>query len=307
MLQTAAALAANWLVPTVLTGVATGGALLVVTASQLSRISPRHAIPWVLIQHALLLAIYLDAWPVPIALVAGVAFTVFSFAVLSMERMSQRERDLRLKLVDTIAQLTVARQRLESQARDAERVRISRDLHDLLGHHLVALSLQLQVAERSDTAHARVAIERASSLTRLLLADLRAVVADLRDPMRIDLEFSLRSLEEREGTPRVEVRIDADALPRDHRIAETLLRAAQELVTNARKHANAAHITVIVTPGQLRVQDDGVGGTIHDGMGIRGLRERLAPLQGTLGFETSSKGTSVVVGFPHGVDSREAP
>jgi signal transduction histidine kinase len=296
--QTLAALGANWLIPTVIPGVATGGALLVVVASQLSGLPARVATPWVLAQHAALLGIYLSSWATSIAIVAGVAFLVFSFVVLTMERLLVRERAVRLRLAQTLAELTAARQSLEAQARDGERLRIARDLHDLLGHHLVALSLQLQLAERSDPEQARRTVERAASLTRLLLGDLRAVVADLRDAVPVDLVAELESLREQDGPPRVVVRTCDDRLMLDGNVAETLLRAAQELVTNARKHARAEEIVVHLSDGELCVSDDGTGGPIREGTGLRGLRERLNLIRGALQVENAGRGTRMRVRFP---------
>lgn len=296
--QTLAALGTNWLIPTVIAGVATGGALLVVIASQLSRLPSTIAVPWLLVQHAALLLIYLDAWATPIAVVAGVAFLVFSFVVFTMERLALRERSLRLRFAQTLKELTEARQRLESQARDSERLRIARDLHDLLGHHLVALSLQLQLAERSEPEQMRHIIVRASSLTRLLLSDLRAVVTDMREHTRADLAAVLHSLQQDAGTPRVVARAGAEHLPERGAVAEAVMRAAQELVTNARKHAGASEIIVEVRDGELIVSDDGVGGPICEGTGLRGLRERLDAIGGTLTIEHRGRGTLARVRFP---------
>jgi signal transduction histidine kinase len=296
--QTVAALGANWLIPTVIPGVATGGALLVVISSQLSRMPAQVAILWLLSQHAALLAIYLSSWPAPIALVAGTAFTVFSFVVLTMERLMLKERALRVELGQTLAELTAARQSLEARARDGERLRIARDLHDLLGHHLVALSLQLQLAQRSEPEQARHTIERASSLTRLLLGDLRAVVADLREQVSVDLVAALESVRESEGPPRVIVRSIAGQLPQDRAVTETVLRAAQELVTNARKHAQAQEVVVEIGDEELSVSDDGIGGPIREGTGLRGLRERLETIGGALTIEHPQRGTRVSVRFP---------
>lgn len=296
--QTFAALGANWLIPTLIAGVATGGALLVVIASQLARLPMAVAVPWVVGQHTVLLIIYLNAWPTPVALVAGIAFAAFSFVVMAMERLSLREQRLRLTLERTLAELTAARQCLEDRARDAERLRISRDLHDLLGHHLVALSLQLQLAERSDPQFARGCLARASSLTRLLLADLRAVVADLREQPPVDLVEALNALSDRRGAPRVEIRAPLSGRPSDSVVAETVLRAAQELVTNARKHAQAGEIRVQLGEGELLVEDDGVGGPIAPGTGIRGLHERLDAIGGSLVIEHPGRGTRARVRFP---------
>jgi signal transduction histidine kinase len=296
--QTIAALGANWLIPTVIGGVATGGALLVVVASQLSRLPAAVATPWVIVQHALLLGIYLNAWPTPIALVAGAAFAVFSFVVLAMERLALRESRLRVQLASTLTELTAARQSLESRARDGERLRIARDLHDVLGHHLVALSLQLQLAERSEPDQARGGITRASALTRLLLGDLRAVVADLREQPATALVEALNAMQEHEGTPRVIVRTHASVPALSDALGQTVLRAAQELVTNARKHARASQIVVELTDGELRVEDDGLGGPITPATGLRGLRERLDAIGGELTVEHPARGTRIRVRFP---------
>jgi signal transduction histidine kinase len=223
---------------------------------------------------------------------------VFSFVVLALERLALRERMLRLQLGRTLSELTAARQHLESRARDSERLRIARDLHDVLGHHLVAMSLQLQLAERSEPEQARGIIAKASSLNRLLLGDLRAVVADMREESPADLTTALNSLQEREVMPRVSVRTSPGSRVPVGITAETLLRAAQELVTNARKHANAREIVVELREGELRVEDDGVGGPISAGTGLRGLQERLSAIGGTLIIEHPTPGTRVRVQFP---------
>jgi signal transduction histidine kinase len=256
------------------------------------------ATPWVIVQHALLLGVYLNAWPTPIALVAGAAFTVFSFVLLALERLTLRESRLRQQLASTLKELTTARQSLESRARDGERLRIARDLHDVLGHHLVALSLQLQLAERSEPDQARGGIARASALTRLLLGDLRAVVADLREQPTTALVEALNAMQEDEGTPRVIVRTHASGPALSDALGQTLLRAAQELVTNARKHARASQIVVELTDGELRVEDDGIGGPITPATGLRGLRERLDAIGGELAIEHPSRGTRIRVRFP---------
>ena len=89
--------------------------------------------------------------------------------------------------------------RLENE-RLAERVRISRELHDRLGHHLTALRLNLEVADRRPDA-----LAAARELGRGLLDEVRAAVEELRDPERLDLGRALRTLAEELVSPRVHV------------------------------------------------------------------------------------------------------
>lgn len=306
-LQTALALGANRLIPTVIGGVATGGALLVVVAAQLSRLPHAAALLWVLFQHAALLAIYLDAWPPSIAWSAGIAYTVFSLVMLSLERQAERERALRSDLARSLADLTATRRLLEAGARDAERVRIARELHDLLGHHLVALSLRLEAAHHADDRALRGAVEQARALTRLLLADLRAVVADLRDPPPIDLPAALRDLAGVDHPPRVSVSVEEGCETGGTTRAAALLRCAQEAVTNARKHARATRIVLSLSEDELTIADDGIGGPIREGFGIRGMRERAAALAGTVTIEHPGPGTIVRVRIPRAPDARPDP
>ena len=124
----------------------------------------------------------------------------------------------------------------------AERMRISRELHDLIGHHLTALSLNLEVASHLVSGQAQDHVRQAQSVAKLLLGDVREVVSQLRDEDSIDLTQALQSLTE--GVPGLRSisncrRVSASTIPKR---AQVLLRCAQEIITNTVRHAGARNL-----------------------------------------------------------------
>jgi signal transduction histidine kinase len=215
-----------------------------------------------------------------------------------------REARGRTALLKTNLELSRARDQLAEQTVAAERGRIAREIHDVLGHHLAALSLQLEVASHQTEGHGHEAVVRAQSLATSLLGDVRLVVDVYRtnDPIdvRASLEKLLCSLERPQAhlTMRGDVQIDHPV------IAHTLIRCVQELVTNVLKHADADHLWVEVarTPGGIaaQVRDDGAGcRELRPGFGLSGVRERLSQVGGELTIDCAGeRGMSVTVQMP---------
>ena len=97
--------------------------------------------------------------------------------------------------VEALNRELVATQELLAEAsRQGERTRIARDLHDLLGHHLTALSINLQIAERISDGEARTQVGECRALARLLLSDVREAVDELRDSDAVDLRCAIERL-----------------------------------------------------------------------------------------------------------------
>jgi len=170
-----------------------------------------------------------------------------------------------------------------------ERLRISRELHDRLGHHLTALNLHLEVAARAGNAEA---LEVARGVAKGLLKEVRATVEELREPERIDLCGALRTLAEGLPSPRVHVSAPESLLLRDPRPALAVLRCAQEIVTNAARHAGAQNLWLELAQRdgmlELKARDDGRGSAeLRPGNGLRGMRERLESEGGVLSVETA--------------------
>jgi signal transduction histidine kinase len=168
---------------------------------------------------------------------------------------------------------------VEREARTAERLHIAQELHDSLGHHLTALTLNLESALLRDGTEAIADVEKAQGLARRLLADVRAIVAD---SPTTDIEASLRQLVTNVPKPHVHLELESGL-----QLSHVILRCAQEIVTNAARHSAAENlwITIERIGGhlQIRAHDDGHGSEASaDGFGLRSMRARVEAAGGEL-------------------------
>jgi signal transduction histidine kinase len=298
--QSITALVANWFVPAAIAGVALGGILLVVAAASLARLPRAIGIAWILVQSLGLFAIYANAWPMVIAVAAALAYTVMQIVVWSTWRLAALEEERRMALETVVRELRSTQAMLDATARSAERADVARELHDVVGHHLVALGLQLDAAMEADAPREHLATAR--RLVRLVLADVREVVADLRTSTAVDLGAALRELASDGPGPRVVVDVREGAPGMSPAMAGALVRCAQEAVTNARKHADASRIEIVLDADGLTIADDGRGvqrDSPGDGFGLSSMRERCAAIG--CGFEIGPDprgGTLVAIRFP---------
>lgn len=219
---------------------------------------------------------------------AYVGFAAFGFITSLVARQQAEARDEQRRLN---AELRATRTLLAESARVNERTRISRELHDLLGHHLTALSLNLEVASHLSEGKAQEHVRQAHTLARLLLTDVREAVSQLREGGAIDVGAALRPLAENVPALDIEMQIDEPLTMDDPERAHVLLRCTQEIITNTVRHANAGKLWIGVRreAGQISIEarDDGDGvETILPGNGLRGMRERLQQYQGTLQVES---------------------
>ena len=225
-------------------------------------------------------------------MLAWVGFQAFAALLMRYARRAEEMADA-LRVVN--ADLLATRSLLSETARDQERLRLSRELHDVAGHHLTALKLNLRLLERVPEAAARPELATSAQLVDELLTDLRGLVRQLRMADGMDLEAALRRLAEPLPRPRVELSIAPEArVPRAEQ-AEALLRAAQEGLTNAARHGGArrAWLRLEADAGRvlLRLEDDGrVRWPLTPGNGLAGMRERLEALGGSLRLDRSSAG-----------------
>src|SRR5258705_2180852 len=193
-----------------------GGAALVVAAAQLAGLVPSPvAAVWIGVQTALIAARF---WWVdgPVdALIVGGAYLGFQMFAMATSTLEHGERTAREQLARANAELHATRALLAEDSRVAERLRISRDLHDMLGHHLTALSLQLEVASRLASGPASERVAEAHAITRLLLSDVRDVVSRLRESSRFDLASAIRGLADAATQLHVHVDVADDATIED--------------------------------------------------------------------------------------------
>lgn len=277
-LMSALALAANYLIPMAIEGVALTGILLVVAAAGFARFSRRAALVGMTVQLAGLLVIYRysEGWPPPIAFSAAFAYGAMQFVVHSTWRLANLERERRIMLEGAMRELRSTHAMLEDAVRASQRSEIARNLHDVVGHHLVALGLQLDAMmaapQASDVADR---LAKARQLVRLLLTDVREVVSGLQELRAVDLRTALGNLATEGPGPRVRVTVDDAAPQMTSDMAQALLRCAQEALTNARKHAQAREVVIALRPDALVVTDDGRGiSGAAEGFGLASMRAR---------------------------------
>ena len=190
------------------------------------------------------------------------------------------------------AELRATRALLAESTRAHERIRISRELHDLLGHHLTALSLNLEVASHLCQGQALDKVRQAQSVAKLLLSDVREVVSQLRADDEVDLGKALAALIDSVPEPSIHLEIPERYGVDDPRRAQVLLRCAQEVITNTIRHARARNLWLKFERDadnvlRMRARDDGQGAdALLHGHGLTGMRERLAQFGGGLDIDT---------------------
>jgi len=250
---------------------------------------------WVLLQSYTLTPIFVE-WMESGWLTAFVQCSLYmgfsAFAYVT-SLVAKQQADSRDELRRLNSELRATRTLLTESSRIAERMRISRDLHDLIGHHLTALSLNLEVASHLVGGTAQEHVRQAQSVAKLLLSDVREVVSQLRENDNIDLTDALRTLVE--GVPGLSIHLELP--PRfsvdDPLRAQVLLRCAQEIITNTVRHSGARNLWLRCERTEtnelaIHARDDGRGaGDVKQGNGLMGMRERLAQVGGRLDIVTA--------------------
>ena len=233
------------------------------------------------------------AWMVPMTVVIGV--------IVNVERANE-VRDAALRL---------SQEEVRRLAATAERERIGRDLHDLLGHTLSLITLKLELSRKlldRDPAAARVEIVEAEKVARHALAEVRSAVTGIRAADLAAELASARLLLESTG-----VALDYAAPPDlPEELERPLALVLREAVTNIARHAGATHAEIAFERAEgvlrMRVTDNGRGGVASRGNGLDGMGERVRALRGRLDVVSPPRaGTSVVVEVPLAEPTRPAP
>jgi two-component system sensor histidine kinase DesK len=247
------------------------------------------------------------------ALLSSVLYGLLQVFALSVVLRGIRERQLREETAALNRELVATRELLSQTAAQSERVRIARDLHDTLGHHMTALILNLEVANHrvldvetpKSAEMAREKVEQSLALAKLLLGDIRSAVSDLREDNAIDLQQSIDTLIG--GIPNLAVTVDfSTAAPiTSVAAAETLWRCTQEAITNVIRHSGATEcrITLAGEGGNcvLTVSDNGSSNAeVQPGNGLKGMEERVQAIGGTLSLQPRSNGFGLRVQLPPG-------
>jgi signal transduction histidine kinase len=252
-----------------------------------------------------------------LALFAALGFLAYNFRLLSREIVRTRELEL-IQRENVRSSRALSARILDLQ--DVERRRIARELHDSVGQYLVGLKINLEqlLASRANlsSAHENLLAETIELAERSML-EVRTISHLLHPPLldEVGLESAIRWYADgfaQRCALKVSLHLDpiTNRLPKEVELA--LFRMLQESLTNVHRHANAKSIEVVLTCSTghivLSVIDDGVGIAPEvltrfssgraSGVGLAGMRERLAELDGTLEVERGARGTAVRVTIP---------
>lgn len=272
-----------------------GGILLLIVAVVLPwLLSIATAVAWLIAQNVLL-AVTISRIPEvslsDASLEAGLFLGISMFAFMSSV-VALRQNAARDELRKVNSELRATQVLLAENTRIAERVRIARELHDLVGHHLTALTLNLEVVTHLVDGKVLAHVQQAHSLAKLLLADVREVVSDMRQDDLVNLAQALHTLVEGVPKPRIHLDLPAEAIMTEPKRAQILLRCTQEMITNSVRHAQARNLWIRLSCNRdglaMSARDDGVGTAKVDfGNGLRGMTERLKQLGGKLEIESA--------------------
>jgi signal transduction histidine kinase len=239
------------------------------------------------------------------SLVPGLVFAmIFSVVMVRFAEQNARTEALLHELQRAHDELAAAREREKDLAVAEERVRLAREIHDGLGHHLTVLNVQLQAATKlieRDPQRAAATLTTSREVAQAALDEVRQSVAAMRRTP-LDgraLDEALRSLVQefdRHSPLSANFEQHGSPLPLLPAASMTIYRAAQEGLTNAQKHASAEHVAVrlawTTTLVRLTVQDNGSqpAASAESGFGLAGLRERAEQLGGTFSAGAQSDG-----------------
>ncbi|MFT3805402.1 sensor histidine kinase [Arenimonas sp.] len=203
------------------------------------------------------------------------------------------------------AELRLTQDEVRRLATVAERERIGRDLHDLLGHTLSVVALKSELAGKlldRDPAAAREQIREVEAVARQALTQVREAVAGTRAA-----EFEAEVAAARLALLSADIRFDHRLAPieLDGKLEQALAMALREAVTNILRHASARRVDVELGRRDdrivLTIADDGRGGVARQGNGLQGMRERIAAIGGSLEIESpSGGGTRLSIAAPGG-------
>jgi signal transduction histidine kinase len=269
--------------------------LLVMVAAQLAAVVPLGlGLLWVLAQTSAFGAALIQPDQLLDGVLSTAVFAGFQLFAFYTFRIAASERQARAELARAHESLLATRRLLAETTRTGERLRIARELHDVLGHHLTALSLHLEAALHAPEGAARERVQRARDLVRGLLREVRVVVSTLRQGdseaaagIELRLTAALASLSAGAEEPVLHWNVQTGGELDGMDLTHAVLRCAQEAYTNAVRHSGARNLWLDVEDGggaiTFRARDDGRGtAEVQPGNGLRGMRERIEKLGGRL-------------------------
>ena len=255
--------------------------------------SPRQSVAAMLaVVSGFALFAHLQGWPLVVTLPMAMVALSVGGGNLAYRLNARKDAELRL-----------SHEEVRKLAALAERERIGRDLHDLLGHTLSLITLKSELANRlfdRDPMAARREIADVERVARDALSQVRHAVTGIRAAGFAAELASAKLLLESNGTHLEYTLADVELPPEIETVLALVMR---EAVTNVQRHANARRVGIALENAQqrllLRIEDDGRGGLIIPGNGLTGMRERLAGIGAQLTIESRrGRGTTLVASMP---------
>ena len=232
---------------------------------------------------------------------------ILTASILAAHALRSRRELARLN-----AELGATEELLSESARSAERVRLSREVNDLMGHYLAELILQLELAAQRARAPADAAVRSAQATSRGLLSEVRDILRTLSPALggvHVDLGAALRMLATGIEEPRLQLSLP-ERLEVSPLAAHISFRCVQEAITNALRHSGAESVWIDLRSEagalEILVRDDGRGAAaFREGHGLLGMRDRVEEAGGRMTVETAPRrgfALSLVLPLGDGLD-----
>lgn len=237
--------------------------------------------------------------------ITGVLYGSFHLFAVLVQSATRDAEIAQQALEQKHQQLLATQQLLQAASRQSERTRIARNLHDLVGHHLTALSIQLQIASHKVDGDAKYQIDKCAQLAKLLLADVREAVSTMREYADISLVDALSPLTAwLPPSFSVRLEIDEDIMLNDLYLGQDVIYIIQEAISNSLRHSGASAMTIraVIIDKRLTLQiyDNGtVSPSWVAGNGITGMRERVIAHHGELQVERKEKAMQLIIRLPY--------
>lgn len=231
-------------------------------------------------------------------------FTVLTFFLLqvfaySTIEISLNEKKAKAELAALNQELIATRFLLKESSKRQERIRISRDLHDVVGHQLTALSLNLEVSCHKVPDEYKPMLEQNLSLAKKLLADIRRVVKEMRAEEQFDLVAALNELFEQ--LPNCRLSFKSQPEVKSLSLKQQLVYCLQEGISNGLRHGGADEFELDFQHHNggkvtIKLTDNGIGfEELNRGSGLTGMTERLSSFNGEVSLTSSDSGSELTL------------
>ncbi|MCG8316481.1 MAG: sensor histidine kinase [Pseudomonadales bacterium] len=235
----------------------------------------------------------------PIIIIYG---TFNLLAVITHFRLVS-EREAKAQSEQLVRELKATQMLLSATTKRDERIRIARELHDSLGHQLTALKLQLEVAGHIAESQRQKHLQQAKEISESLLSEVRSTVSEFRNRKDFDLINALEVLTHDLPNLHIDLDIDLNNSDVNAKQAEVIFRCIQEALTNCLKHSNGNRCSIVISADQqtltLIISDNGKNlEPVRPGNGIKGMRERIMSVGGTLSFEVQENSFQITATLP---------